>query len=59
MIRKGSLVRFTGNSRVIKPGKLLSVHDAKGDRLVVWIVGTTGKWIKKTIDAADAEEVVE
>lgn len=59
MIRKGSLVRYNGHSRVIPVGKLLSVHDVRNDNVVVWVLGTTGKWLKKTVSTADVEEVVE
>jgi len=59
MIKKGSLVRYNGNSKVILPGKLLSVHDVKGDNVIVWFLAMTGKYIKKTVKAADVEEVVE
>ena len=58
MIRKGSLVRFTGSNRAIWPGKLLSVHDVKDKSAVVW-VERDGKWTKKTVKTIELEEVVE
>lgn len=59
MIRKGSLVRYTGHSKTIPDGKLLSVHDAKDGTVTVWLLTPTKKWSKKTIKATDVEEVVE
>ena len=59
MIRKGSLVRFVGESKVIKPGKLLQVHDVKDGSVVVWFLAQTGKYIKKALKTGDVELVVE
>ena len=59
MIRKGSLVSFTGSSRVIPAGKKLMVHDVKDRDVIVWVLGTTGKWMKRTVRIEDVEEVVE
>lgn len=58
MIRKGSLVRYAGESKAIPGGKYLLVHDLKDGKVVVWLRGD-GKWKTKTIDAKDVEEVVE
>ena len=58
-MKKGSLVRFKGHSRVIPTGKLLFVHDVRNDNVVVWVVGASGKWSKKTVSMSDLELVVD
>lgn len=56
-MKKGSLVRFIGKSKTVSTGKLLTVHDVKDDKAVVWVLSLTGKWVKKTIDVSDLEDV--
>lgn len=52
MIKKGSLARFEGKSRVIPSGKYLLVHEVKDDKAVVWIPGSHG-FVKKTVSLSD------
>jgi len=56
-MKKGSLVRFIGKSKTVSTGKLLTVHDVKDGKAVVWVLALTGKWIKKTLDVSDLEDV--
>jgi hypothetical protein len=58
MIKCGSIVRWRGNDKVFPAGKLLSVHEAKDGRLVVWL-RKDGRWSKKAIWMRDVEEVLE
>ena len=58
MIRKGSLVKFHGKSRVIPDGKYLEVHDVKGDDVIVWW-RSNERWTKRIVKHSDVEEVVE
>lgn len=59
MIRVGSLVRYTGNDKRLWYGKMLSVHEVKGDKLVVWYSRSRyeNRWCTITINTADVEEV--
>ena len=56
MIKKGSLVRFEGKSRVIPSGKHLLVHEVKDDKAVVWILGNHG-FVKKAVPLSDLRSV--
>ena len=59
MVKKGSLVKFTGKGKAFPPGKHLFVHDAKPDKVVVWDQNAKGMWVKKNLKPGDVEEVVE
>ena len=59
MIKRGSVVRFVGKSKVIPAGKVLMVHDVKDDSAIVWFHSASGKWSKKTVSVSDLEVVVE
>ena len=58
MIGVGSLVRFNGTDKRFWNGKLLSVHERKGDKIVVWNEQKpNGKWTTAVLDIKDVEEV--
>ena len=59
MIGKGSLVRYTGNDKRLWQGKLMSVHERTGDKLIVYHERKpNGKFSKITLPVKDFEEVV-
>ena len=59
MISKGSLVRYHGKDKRLYEGKLLSVHERVGDKLVVWHERKpNGNYSKITLSIKDVEEVV-
>lgn len=58
MIGVGSLVRFIGADKRFWNGRLLSVHERRGDKLIVWNEQKpNGKWTTAEIDIKDVEEV--
>ena len=58
MIEVGSLVRFKGTDKRFYEGKLLSVHERKGDKIIVWKDRKpNGKWTTAELDVKDVEEV--
>ena len=59
MISKGSLVRYTGKDKRLWEGKLLSVHERVGDKVVVWHDRKpNGKFSKITLNVKDLEEII-
>ena len=58
MIDVGSLVRFKGTDKRFYEGKLLSVHERNGDKIIVWKEQkTNGKWTTAELNIKDVEEV--
>ena len=58
MIDTGSLVRFKGTDKRFWTGKMLFVHERKGDKIIVWNERKpNGKWTSAELNVKDVEEV--
>ena len=57
MIGVGSLVRFKGTDKRFWDGKLLTVHERNGDKIIVWNGQKNGKWKTAELNVKDVEEV--
>ena len=58
MIGRASLVRYIGEGvKYAWKGKLLQVHDRRGNEVEVYTLDKKGKWITFTLPIKDVEEV--
>ena len=58
MVRKGSLVRYTGTNPGLRPGGLYGVHDVTDGKAWLWTRSPDG-FSKKRVPVSELEIVVE
>ena len=59
MVRKGSLIEYTGNNSALIFGKLYSVHEVKDGAVWLWVPSGNGNWMKKRVPVHEIKVIVE